>query len=398
VQHNMMKGLLFVLLLAVEAFAYHSIPLTYRPVKPEQRVGAAQRLANKYAKYGAGPTPVSLTDYEDAQYYGPITIGSPPQPFQVVFDTGSSNLWIPSKKCPLLDIACQLHHKYDSAKSSTYVANGTSIAIQYGSGSMTGFMSQDEVTFGGITVKNQLFAEATGEPGISFVVAKFDGILGMAFTSIAATGAVPVFQNMIAQNLVPKQLFSVWLSATPSGTNGGELILGGINDDLHTGTFNYVPLISESYWAFALKDIKLGGASLNLCSNSSAGCNAICDTGTSLLAGPKDQVDALNLKLGAIPFNGEGIFPSCDVIPKLPNVTFVINGVDYVLTPEQYILNITSEGKSECLSGFVGLDIPTPPGPLWILGDVFIRNFYTVFDMGNKQLGFAPAVQAATRN
>ena len=139
--------------------------------------------------------------------FAEIGIGTPPQTFKVVLDTGSSNLWVPSSKCT--SIACFLHAKYDSTSSSTYKENGTSFEIRYGSGSLSGFVSSDTLDFAGMKVKDQLFAEATEEPGLAFAFGRFDGILGMGYDTISVNHITPPFYSLINQKV--RSLVDKWL-------------------------------------------------------------------------------------------------------------------------------------------------------------------------------------------
>jgi cathepsin D len=328
-----------------------------------------------------------LKNYQDAQYFGDITIGTPPQKFSVIFDTGSSNLWVPSKKCSWASIACYTHHKYDSSKSSTYKEDGRPFEIQYGSGSMKGFVSTDTTCVAGICVTGQKFAEATMEPGITFVMAKFDGILGMAYPQISVANLTPVFNNMVAQSLVPQPLFAFWLNRNPDAPQGGELTLGGMDPNHYFEPITYVPVDRQGYWQFPMDKIASGDTVLG-CAN---GCQAIADTGTSLLIGPKDEVMKIQQKIGAKPLIMGEYMVDCAQIPNLPNITLVIGGKSYTLMGREYVLKVSSFGQSICLSGFMGMDMPPKIGPLWILGDVFIGRFYTVFDFGQNRVGFAEA-------
>ncbi|KAL7238370.1 hypothetical protein ACSBR2_004467 [Camellia fascicularis] len=101
---------------------------------------------------------------------------------------------------------------YKSSQSSTYNKNGKSAEIHYGNRVIFGFFSEDHVQVGDLVVKNQEFIKATREPSITFLVAKFDGILGLGFREISVGDSVPVWYNMVKQSLVSELVFSFWLN------------------------------------------------------------------------------------------------------------------------------------------------------------------------------------------
>merc|ERR1711966_531339 len=250
-----------------------------------------------------------------------------------------------------------LKHKYDSSKSSTYVKNGTEFKIMYGSGPVSGIWSDDTVTMGGLTVKKQAFAgvENAGGLGLAYGIGKFDGILGLGWDSISVDGVETPFHNLVDAGELAEPVFAFYLGNQKDGT----LVLGGTDKSHYTGDFSYVPLKAEDYWHISLDGVKMNGASQSSCTS------AIVDSGTSLLAGPKDDVAK---------------------IAKLAGATLIM-GKDYTMKKEDYVI----QSGSVCLFGMMGIDVPAPRGPLWILGDIFMRKYYTVFDWGNKRIGFATA-------
>ncbi|KIY71480.1 Asp-domain-containing protein, partial [Cylindrobasidium torrendii FP15055 ss-10] len=320
---------------------------------------------------------VPLTNFMNAQYFAEITLGTPPQTFKVILDTGSSNLWVPSTSCT--SIACFLHSKFDSSASKTYKANGTEFEIRYGSGSMEGFVSHDAFTIGDLSIDGIDFAEATKEPGLAFAFGKFDGILGLAYDTIAVNHITPPFYEMVNKGLLDKPVFAFRVGS--SEEDGGEATFGGIDESAFTGEITYAPVRRKAYWEVELSQVSLGDDVLEL-----ENTGAAIDTGTSLIALPTDVAEMINTQIGAKKsWNGQ-YQVDCATVPSLPDLTFTLAGKEYPLKGTDYVLEV----QGTCISAFTGLDINLPDGgSIWIVGDVFLRRYYTVYDLEKNAVGFA---------
>jgi len=182
----------------------------------------------------------------------------------VIFDTGSANLWVPGQNCSFLK--CWFHPKYDETKSKDFKRDGRQFKVQYGSGPVEGVFNSDTVTVGGVDVKGQLFAEIStvsfGPLNVAFAIGKFDGLLGLGFKSISQYNIPTPFEQMMSQNLISEPVFAFYLPDESGAT--GELTFGGTDPKHYTGELVSVPLISETYWAVSLDELKFGDIQLSL--------------------------------------------------------------------------------------------------------------------------------------
>ncbi|KAJ5941149.1 hypothetical protein N7516_001317 [Penicillium verrucosum] len=354
----------------------HNLGQKYMGIRPEKH----QDLFHDTSLNPASGHDVLVDNFLNAQYFSEISIGTPPQTFKVVLDTGSSNLWVPSSQCS--SIACFLHSKYDSSSSSTYQKNGTEFEIRYGSGSLSGFVSKDTLQIGDLKVEGQDFAEATNEPGLAFAFGRFDGILGLGYDTISVNKMVPPFYHMINQKLVDEPVFAFYLGDANKDGDDSVATFGGIDKSHYTGELIKIPLRRKAYWEVELNSIALGN---NVAELENTG--VILDTGTSLIALPSTMAELLNKEIGATKgFTGQ-YSVECDKRDSLPDLTFTLGGHEFTIGPYDYILEV----QGSCISSFMGMDFPEPVGPLAILGDSFLRRWYSVYDVGNNAVGLAKA-------
>jgi saccharopepsin len=312
-------------------------------------------------------------------YWGTMTLGSPPQHFKKIFDTGSGNLIIQSKECTVP--GCKPHSKYDSHASTTSMVvtneKGEGNAeISFGTGNIAGDFYRDKMCMGDSMCIDTNFIAADKESTEPFQEIPFDGIMGLGFKDLSMGKGFNIIDDLTENNMLPGGQISFYL------TDGGdsEVTFGGYKSEYIASDILWAKVDLESYWQVSIDDITFDNKPKNLCGN---GCNVAVDTGTSMLAGPSELVDKLTNMLGAK--------EDCSNMASLPKLGFQIGDKVLNLKPDDYM----DSKPGDCSLSFMSLDVPPPKGPLFIFGDPFLRRFVTIFDRtgggSGSRVGFAVA-------
>lgn len=327
---------------------------------------------------------INLKDIQfDEAYFGAITIGN--QNFNILMDTGSSNIFVPNINCTTT--VCQNHNSFDPKKSKTFKKEGNPWNITFGTGSASGVTGIDNVKIGGFTAENQIFGLADNLSK-DFVDIESDGILGLAFDSLNTMDnhAPTLISTLIKQNKI-NPLFSFHLSRVSNFNDQGTLTLGGVDNSKFKGkiTFNRVintPIVNTTaFWLINVDD-----ASVNKKSLSFKGRNAIIDTGTSTIILPDNDAAQFHSQIpGATLDPNSGMF----IIPcnTTSVVAFKFGGVDFEINPRD-LITAPIDG-SNCISSIVpGFNFGRK-NVTWLVGTPFLKNVYSVFRVENPSVGFA---------
>jgi len=324
-----------------------------------------------------------LQNSDLVEYFGQVAVGSPPQYFKVVFDTGSGILWVPSHLCT--GEACKDHTRLVEDTDTTLKVDRGYVNIKYGTGRMRGRRATDLVQVAGVNVKKQDFLLSTDEDGLVFRNGRFDGVMGLgreALAGILSRGelgrGVPFYINAVNTNVLAEPKFSIYVSRTMG--RPGAVVLGGVNPKLFKGPIFYHKGHSPAYWMVALGTMKVGKQVVE-----TKGARGIVDSGTSLLVGPPHIIERI---LPHVRANQD-----CSNLSQLKTLEINMKTTDnrqvtYKLTPQDYVM----KRLGRCKTGIAIMKIQLKMAhPIVILGDTFLRKYYSVFNHKTGEIGFAEA-------
>jgi hypothetical protein len=392
----------------LEYEAVDATPLYHRPRRPRlwqnQRVQVAVGVNGVRDAASNVTTPLQDMSSEYTGFIGVGTDKNGRQAFQarVVFDTGSTNLWVASVLCT--EYPCSREHSknfYDPGKSTTqeefidqngHSSAGKDIDIMFGTGELRGPLHVDTYRVGPMTVKRQPFAMIRNMDGDVFTSFPFEGILGLAFKSLSFGNIEPFFERVVSQKLIERNEFAFYLNT--DSNQPSALLWGGVDKRLYEGKIRLFPVVQAHYWALELVDFRIGGKSMLGDTNDPGRVKRlIVDSGTTYFTAPTGLFDKVVDKMPGA---------ACRSVGHYPPLTFVLRGLhnetfDLHVTQKTYMIG---DDGGDCRPAFMQLDINRKYGPAMILGEVFMRHFFTVFQRGdgsdgNARIGIAPAKMGA---
>lgn len=237
----------------------------------------------------------------------------------------------------------------------------------------------------GFDISGMTFGEATY---VWAPASEFDGILGLG----PANGNVPgdkttPMQLLIDQGGIAHNVFAMYLA--PQGMPGSTLTLGGTDSSLHTGDFIYLPVSKleaiAHVWLVDGSDVKVANHSFQPCQGVQGwlSCHFMVDNGTPMISGPKAAVDKMLAEIGEVKSD-------CSNIESLPVLSFTLNNHNFDLEPEFYVIRTKDwAGPEKCEIGIN--EVAATPFHFWVLGQPFLRKYYTAWDAEQNQIGFALA-------
>jgi len=339
------------------------IPLKKREMTLDMYQDQSAVIENKFL----GGEHIDIKDYMNAQYFIDVEVGTPAQKFTVVPDTGSSNLWLYSKKC--WSIPCWTHPLYDNSKSSTYEKDGSDFDITYGSGGVKGTVSKDVAMIGDDITATMSFGEVTSASGVSFIASQMSGILGLAYDTISVNQLPTFFDNADIED----KSFSFYLHDT---ADKSYMVIPGMDSENYEAIDTH-KVVEQKYWALKLDSVAQGDNKID-----ASDYKAVIDSGTSLLVGPKKIVDPL--------IKGIRVKKDCSNLDDLPTMTFTIDETAYELDAKDYVLQITQAGQTECMIGVQSMNFPEGFN-YFILGDVFMIKYPSYFNLNDNTVSFQVA-------
>ncbi len=322
----------------------------------------------------------------DASYSGVVSIGTPPQDFHIILDTGSSDLWVEDSECA----SCQ-GTKYNPGQSTSYAAAAGDFSISYGSGDAAGRLAQDTVVMGGQSVPNQVFAMVDNMTP-NLISSSVSGIMGLAFPALAYSKAEPWW--CAVSSGWNNKLFAFYMKryrgaegAEKVEADGGIATFGHLDTSLYSGDVTYVSVgANPQYWQIPMDGMTVQGTQVDL----GGAMQVAVDTGTTLIGGPAAAVAAL---YAAIPGSRamSGNYANYYEYPCSTSIDLKITFGGFTINIGDADFNLGSYGtdKAYCTGGVVVQALSAKSPVQWIVGATALKNTYTVFRSDPPAVGFA---------